>query len=505
MKVLYKFKIWQRLYFVFLLIIIITVANLLFNLKGMDSSRQSVENINNSLRSITCLLEADRDAYKSSIAISQALNIDSSSGDQIQILVKEIKNNKEEVMKRYQNFTETFDVSKKEEFKVLDKNFREDYAFLSEMTDTIVRKINKGDFGSAWHLYYNDYNKYFYPTRESLTQLSAIHQEESALAFKDIIAIQNELKTTQLLLFAAVISIFILSGIILTRSISAPLDHSLEVTDEVAKGNLAVNIGLTGNDETGTVLKSLKSMTDQFRKMILSIKNITENLLSGSRKLSDASINLSQGTSIQASACREIASSMEEISVSISGNNDKVRRTKVITLNTAETIEKASISVDETIQSIKIILQKISVINEISFKTNMLAINASIEAARAGTYGKGFAVVAGEVKKLADNSREAAAEINEISVKTTQMANYSGELLKKILPEVKTNAVFIEEISRSTEIQNTNISQIAKAVDDLSKIVQQNSALSDELSASAEELNIQTENLMTSVALFRLE
>jgi len=135
----------------------------------------------------------------------------------------------------------------------------------------------------------------------------------------------------------------------------------------------------------------------------------------------------------------------------------------------------------------------------------MLALNAAIEAARAGTHGKGFAVVANEVKKLADNSKVAAKEINDISVSSVQIAEQSGKLLASVIPDIQNTAKLIQEISATSQEQNSAVSQITSAVQQLSHVVQQNSSLAEELAASSEEVTAQSGQLLDSISFFRIK
>jgi len=150
------------------------------------------------------------------------------------------------------------------------------------------------------------------------------------------------------------------------------------------------------------------------------------------------------------------------------------------------------------------IIQKISVIKEIAEKTDLLAVNAAIESARAGEYGKGFAVVASEVRKLAEHSQKAAKEIDEISMTSVQTAELSGKLLAEVIPQIQNTAKLVQEISATSMEQNSGVNQISQSIQQLTSIVQQNSALSEELASSSEEVSAQAQLLLENVSYFKI-
>jgi methyl-accepting chemotaxis protein len=150
----------------------------------------------------------------------------------------------------------------------------------------------------------------------------------------------------------------------------------------------------------------------------------------------------------------------------------------------------------------KEIANKISIIEEIARQTNLLALNAAIEAARAGEHGKGFAVVAAEVRKLAERSQKAAAEINQLSATTLRVSEKSGEMLDKLVPDIQRTAELVQEISAASKEQDTGAEQINKALQQLEQVIQQNSSASEEMASTTEELTGQSDQLMSALGFF---
>jgi len=195
---------------------------------------------------------------------------------------------------------------------------------------------------------------------------------------------------------------------------------------------------------------------------------------------------------------------MEEMAASIQQNADNARQTEKLASKAAEDAKASGSAVNKTVQAMKEVAGKISIIEEIARKTDLLALNAAVEAARAGEHGKGFAVVASEVRKLAERSQTAAAEISSLTVDGVRTAEGAGQLLAKLVPDIQKTAELVHEISAASAEQNTGASQINKAIQQLDQVIQQNAAASEQMASSSEELSSQAEMLQSSVGFFKL-
>jgi len=196
---------------------------------------------------------------------------------------------------------------------------------------------------------------------------------------------------------------------------------------------------------------------------------------------------------------------MEEMAANIKQNADNAAQTEKISRQSSKDAEASGEAVNRAVDAMRTIADKIGIVQEIARQTDLLALNAAVEAARAGEHGKGFAVVASEVRKLAERSQTAAAEIGAVSGDTVKAAQEAGEMLQRLVPDIRKTAELVSEISAACREQDVGASQINEAIQQLDKVTQQNAGASEQMSATSEELAAQAEELQTSIAFFRTD
>lgn len=276
-----------------------------------------------------------------------------------------------------------------------------------------------------------------------------------------------------------------------------------EAVKKMAAGDLSVEIALNEGDR-GSLLYDLKTMRDRLAEVVEQVLQNAEALTNASREVSSTAQSISQATTQQAAGVEETSSSVEQLRVSVRLNTENARVTEQMAGKSADEAKQGGDAVVETVLAMKHIAKKIGLIEDIAYKTNLLSLNAAIEAASAGEQGKGFAVVASEVRKLAESSRITAEEINELASNSVTIAEKAGGLIGEVLPSIVKTSDLVREISAASSEQAGGINQIAEAMRQLDKVTQQNAAASEQMAATAEELNSQAEQLQDLVGFFKL-
>ncbi len=339
--------------------------------------------------------------------------------------------------------------------------------------------------------------------RETVHKTDAI-LKESVEDLDKVIKTQLTGSKTTSLIGASVLTLIILGVIILiARQIITALQNAVNVSNYLAEGNLTVDIKVDSKDETGQLLNAMKNMAEKLKSVVIDVKSASENVSSGSQQMSSSSEEMSQGATEQAANAEEASSSMEEMSANIKQNSDNAQQTDKIASQAAKDAKEGGEAVTQAVGAMKEIAGKISIIEEIARQTNLLALNAAIEAARAGEHGKGFAVVAAEVRKLAERSQTAAAEISNLSSSSVEVAEKAGEMLQKLVPDIQKTAELVQEINAASNEQNSGAEQINKAIQQLDQVIQQNAGASEEMSSTAEELASQAEQMQDTIAFFK--
>ncbi|ULK95917.1 methyl-accepting chemotaxis protein [Bradyrhizobium sp. I71] len=287
------------------------------------------------------------------------------------------------------------------------------------------------------------------------------------------------------------------------NAMTVNLNQTAAVANEIAQGNLTVEAKpLSDKDTLGL---ALERMIEKLRQIVSEALTAAQNVSAGSQELSASAEQLSQGATEQASSAEEASSSMEEMASNVKQNADNANQTEKIAAQSAKDAEASGAAVGRAVNAMQTIAEKITIVQEIARQTDLLALNAAVEAARAGEHGKGFAVVASEVRKLAERSQAAAAEIGTLSTDTVKVAQEAGTMLSKLVPDIKKTAELVEEITAACREQDVGSAQINQAIQQLDKVGQQNASASEQVSSTSEELASQAEQLQSTIAYFRIE
>ncbi len=295
-------------------------------------------------------------------------------------------------------------------------------------------------------------------------------------------------------------------NIMMKKLVKEPVAASIHCVEELSKGNLNIfieSVRAKKDDDMGLLIRSINELSTKLNKLVNEISSNAQVLSSVGLTLDTKAKVMMSWNSNQASSAEEISNMTEEIHANIQSNSENAKKAEAIANQASLDIDIVSKSMGESIESIELIADNLKIVNEIAFQTNILALNASVEAASAGDAGKGFSVVAKEVRKLAERSKKAADEINKISQKNIALTKEAFQLLNQMTPNIKNNAMIVREISISSAEQSAGANQINNSIQNLNLDTQRNAITSKELSANAHELFKQSENLKKLVSSFR--
>ncbi len=389
---------------------------------------------------------------------------------------------------------------------------------------------------------------------EALVEFEEMQTEEMALAEEESEAAVDS-SLTAIIALSLISAIFGLTvGVVISRSVTKPIDELLVVAKEIADGNLAVSITNDSKDEVGQLSAAITVMVSNLRNLVGQVQDSSakvsstaeemsassEEMTSASNQIADTVSEISKGAQNQSSKSQEVSRAMNDMTQSVqevATNAQKAAEDAADANTLTQEVGKSTEGLTHTMGNIKgSIDQSASVISQLDEKskqigeivilitniadqTNLLALNAAIEAARAGEHGRGFAVVADEVRKLAEESGTAASQISDLihdiqegttgavtaMEESTKEADAGVEALEAVMVPIKNVIVGVEsvttmvqDIAAAAEEQSASIEEVTSSVEDVSAIAEESAAGTQEASAAVEEQTASMEELATA-------
>lgn len=337
------------------------------------------------------------------------------------------------------------------------------------------------------------------PMLENLLNLKINEEKQN-----NVIEVLTTIKGTILLISFIIITVGILASIYLSRRILRPINSTADLIDRVLEGDLTIEMQESSNDEMGQLQQKINRMVGKLKEVLTFIGKSSQDIKKSSQEMKGFSTNLFSGAENQSNSVEQVAASMEEMSSNIALNASNSSETQKLAVESGQGVEESYKSASETLEAMNVITRKISIIGEIARQTNLLALNAAVEAARAGEHGRGFAVVAAEIRKLAERSQTASAEIDAASGRGIEISENSSQLLQGLVSKINHTVDLVQQITRASDEQNVGASQVNDSIQSLNLIVNQNTESASRIKSNSENLDRLADSLQENLSFFKI-
>ena len=480
-----------------------------FSLRNLsDDSEQIAKRY---LNAVSLALNADRDLYQAQTALQDAIILAGMRGQAIEAEVADFNDNAQQALDR---MVQARNIVQGEVENVGNGNqFRSDYDTWLKSANEVISLVAAGEIEQANALRSASLVDDFQQVRSHYDALGeAVKNAADALAAD----MQSSSQSNQFLLLLVMVLVLIVSALSIMfgpRLVTDRLNTLIDVMRDISQGDgdLRSRLNSSGKDELATLAKTFNRFMENLQDLIVVIQQDTENLKSAASDLNDASSTVKSASHKQNENLDQIATAVNELShvVADTANNsqgamEKVKVASEISTSSRQVVNdsvknvsnlSASISnANDVISSLakesQNIIAVLDVIRGIAEQTNLLALNAAIEAARAGEQGRGFAVVADEVRTLASRTQQSTENINEMLSRLEHSVNDAVSAIERGASEVDSVVAVSEQLARAFD-------QVNEAVNDANETIYQIAAATEEQSQVVTDINTNVTNLNT--------
>ena len=396
--------------------------------------------------------------------------------------------------------------------------------------------------------FWQAYTEGLVPAHKNLWPIfKPIHKSasEGAIAVNSDIssAAENTISVLWVVLFFCIITATLIA-LFIGKRITSPIVQVVEALQKLESGNITTELFVSQQDETGKMASSLNSTTKRLKNVVTSIYQASEQILGNSVALRSITDNVEKSTKRQLEETEQVATSIEQISANVDltaqhadtvANSSQemtgraqeslcfVEETVLKTQSLVDNVTESSLKVNELKQQSNQIVQILDVIKGIAEQTNLLALNAAIEAARAGEQGRGFAVVADEVRSLAQRTQQSTTEIEdmldglnrgtdavvnsmesslELATETAGMAKQSGSSIEDITNSIVDVNEMILQIATSNKEQSLSAQEVSKSVQRINELAKDTESVSSEAANASAQLREEGQAMQQQVAFF---
>ena len=428
----------------------------------------------------------------------------------------ELKANIEDINKLWAQYTAT--TLTPEEKALADEFVAARKAYVQQGLLPARDAVRAGQPDEADRIYQEKVSALATPFRAAQKKLVQLHIDVARQEYEQAVARFETVRTVSLVVIVLGVVLSVLLGLSMIRGIARALTQAVQAAQAVAQGDLSQQVRVYGRDEIAQLLTALAAMQQNLAQVVSRVRQGADSVATAATEVAQGNGDLSARTESQASALEQTAASMEELSSTVKQNADNAREANqlaqsasTVAVQGGEVVAQVVDTMKGINDSSKKIADIISVIDGIAFQTNILALNAAVEAARAGEQGRGFAVVAGEVRNLAGRSADAAKEIKALITDSVQrvehgsaLVDQAGSTMNEVVTSIRRVTDIMGEISAASTEQSQGVSQVGEAVTQMDQATQQNAALVEEMAAAASSLKSQANELVQTVATFKL-